>query len=66
MQNENEMHHSNTTLFQNEYHFILLHITINTESLSGIYTKPLKHSSSSYSLHYSEISLILFLNMLKL
>jgi hypothetical protein len=41
------MHHSNTTLLQNEYRFILLHVSIHNESSSGICTKPLKHSISS-------------------
>jgi hypothetical protein len=47
------MHHSNTTLFQNEYHFILLHVSIHNKSLSGICTKHLNHSISlSFSFYF--------------
>jgi hypothetical protein len=50
MQNRNETHQSNTTLFQKEYHFIQLHVSTHTESSSGIRTKHLKHRTS---MHYT-------------
>jgi hypothetical protein len=36
MQNKINMHQSNTTIFQNEYKFIQLHVSIHTESSSDI------------------------------
>jgi hypothetical protein len=47
------MNHSNTILFQNECHFILLHASIHNKSSSGIRTNHLKHSISlSFSFYF--------------
>jgi len=62
MQNESERHPSKTTLFQKEHHFMTLHVSIRTESSSGVRTKPLKYAF----FFLSEISLIIFLKILKI
>jgi len=53
-QNKTKIHQSNTTLFQKEYH-LYSYVSIHTESSWGIYTKLLKHSSFSSSLHYISV-----------
>jgi len=38
MQNKNKTHWLNTAVFQKEYHFIYLLVSIHTEPSSGIHT----------------------------
>jgi hypothetical protein len=55
---------SNTTLFQEEYHFIQLHVAINTETSSGIRKHNFKTRQffKFFELYFSEMSTILCLS----
>jgi hypothetical protein len=64
MQHKNKMHSQTQPRSQKNITFVQLHVSIHTESSSGLHTKLLKHNSPSDSaLYCSGMSLILFLKI---